>query len=263
MRSDTAHVLAWRRRLASLGVTQPFKQAHREIYVVTDAERATATYSNRFAGHIVEQHRFRALCQARGWSCPAFGAWDPDTGRPMKRLPDRDLQIELWVEPLETAMDEETYQFLYLVTAQVQFLTAKGEARALEQVDPVLFSELMRDCDLFVGVTSIGSTPDWTSDLDGQLGDYWSKAAFGALSEAGKTRRAVLEDLLPGLAIATAAVWMSATCWSRASSAPIASTWARPTSRCSRATATSASSRTAPHRARACGCRSKATTRWR
>src|SRR5262249_9485364 len=50
--AEAAGVLAWRHRLASLGITQPFKQAHREIYVLTDAERGTRTYSNRFAAHI-------------------------------------------------------------------------------------------------------------------------------------------------------------------------------------------------------------------
>jgi hypothetical protein len=202
MQSDTGHVLAWRGRLAKLGITQPFKQAHREIYVLTDAERTTGTYSNRFAGHIVEQHRFRALCQARGWNCPAFGGWDPGTGRPLKRLPERALQVEFWVEPVETAVDEETFQFRYLATDQVRFVTPAGEAVALEEVDRVLFSELMRDCDLFVGVTSIGSDPGFAARDDAQFGQYWNEAAFGALSEAGKTRRAVLEDLLPGLAIA-------------------------------------------------------------
>ena len=79
MQSEASDVLAWRQRLAHLGITQPFKQAHREIYVLTDAERETHTHSNRFAGHIVQQHLFRALCQARGWSAPAFGGWDPAT----------------------------------------------------------------------------------------------------------------------------------------------------------------------------------------
>lgn len=41
--------------------------AHREIYVLTDAERTTRVYSNRFAAHIVRQHQFNALCAARGW----------------------------------------------------------------------------------------------------------------------------------------------------------------------------------------------------
>jgi hypothetical protein len=200
MQSDANHVLAWRQRLASLGVTQPFKQAHREIYVLTDAERETHSYSNRFAGHIVQQKQFRALCQARGWSCPAYGGWDPGDGRPMKRL--RDLQVEFWVEPIEGALDQQDFQFPYLSTDQVRFANGEGEPIPLERVPPVLFSELMRDADLFVGVASIGNDPTWGDRGDGAYGDYWNRAAFGALSEAAKTRRAVLQDLLPGLKIA-------------------------------------------------------------
>jgi len=200
MQSDASHVLAWRQRLASLGVTQPFKQAHREIYVLTDAERQTHGYSNRFAGHVVQQKQFRALCQARGWSCPAYGSWDPGDGRPMKRL--RDLQIEFWVEPIEGEIDAQDFQFRYLSTDQVRFANGDGDPIALEQVPPVLFSELMRDADLFVGVASIGNDPTWGDRGDGAYGDYWNRAAFGALSEAAKTRRAVLQDLLPGLRIA-------------------------------------------------------------
>ena len=60
-------ITAWRRRLEELGITQPFKQAHREVYLLTDAERNTRTYSNRFAAHIIRQHQFNALCAARGW----------------------------------------------------------------------------------------------------------------------------------------------------------------------------------------------------
>jgi hypothetical protein len=203
MQSEAAHVLAWRRRLVSLEVTQPFKQAHREIYVLTDAERATNVYSNRFAGHVVEQRRFRALCQARGWACPAFGGWDPGNGRPLKRLADRELQVELWVEPIETAMNQESFQFEYLSTDQLRFVTPGGEPIALENVDPVLFSELMRDADLFVGVAGIGADPTWGDRGDDRFGEYWGRAAFGDLSETGKTRHTVLKDLLPGLGIAS------------------------------------------------------------
>ena len=203
MQSDTDVVLAWRQRLVKLGVTQPFKQAHREIYVLTDAERGTNTYSNRFAGHVVEQRRFRALCQTRGWACPAFGGWDPGGGRPLKRVPERKLQVEFWVEPIETAMNQENFQFDHLSTDQFRFVTADGDPIALQDVDPVLFSELMRDGDLFVGVAGIGADPTWGDRGDNRFGEYWTKAAFGDLSESGKTRHAVLKDLLPGLAIAS------------------------------------------------------------
>ncbi len=200
MQSEASHVLAWRRRLASLGITQPFKQAHREIYVLTDAERATQTYSNRFAGHVLQQHQFRALCQARGWSCPAYGSWDPGNGRPTKRLPR--LQVEFWVDPIEDSLDEQRFQFLQLSTDQVRFATQDGELVALEQVPPVAFSELMRDVDLFVSVANIGNDPSWGDRGAGNYGEYWNAAAFGPLSETAKTRHAVLQDLLPGLSIA-------------------------------------------------------------
>ena len=60
-------ILGWRGWLDRREVIQPFKQAHREVYILTDAERRTRTYSNRFAAHILRQHQFHALCAARGW----------------------------------------------------------------------------------------------------------------------------------------------------------------------------------------------------
>jgi hypothetical protein len=38
---NVEEVVAWRRRIESAGVVQPFKQGHREVYLVTDAERRT------------------------------------------------------------------------------------------------------------------------------------------------------------------------------------------------------------------------------
>jgi len=67
IRSGLQEILSWRAWLEDHGVRQPFKQAHREIYLLTDAERQTGTYSNRFAGHIVRQHQLAALCRERGW----------------------------------------------------------------------------------------------------------------------------------------------------------------------------------------------------
>jgi hypothetical protein len=202
MQSDAGHVQAWRRQLAHLGITQPFKQAHREIYVLTDAERETHIHSNRFARHIVQQHLFRALCQARGWSAPAYGSWDPGNNRPLKRLPAAGLQVEFWVDPIEESLAQEQFRFLHLKTDQVRFATSAGEPVPLERIPPVLFSELMRDVDLFVSVASIGNDPAWGARADGAHSDYWSATAFGDLTATARTRHAVLRDLLPGLTIA-------------------------------------------------------------
>jgi hypothetical protein len=201
MQSEPAHVLAWRRCLMCLGIIQPFKQAHREIYVLTDAERTTHVYSNRFAGHIVEQHLFRALCQARSWNCPTFGGWDNGGGQPLKRFPDLRMQVEFWVGPVETNLDER-YQFRHLLTDKVCFRRIGGELVPLQDVDPVLFSELMRDADLFVGVSSIANDPSWVDRGEHGFEDYWGATAFGELTATGEIRHAVLKDLLPGLSIA-------------------------------------------------------------
>jgi hypothetical protein len=60
-------ITAWRNWLTEHEVRQPFKQAHREVYILTDAERNTQVYSNRFAAHVLKQHQFNALCAARNW----------------------------------------------------------------------------------------------------------------------------------------------------------------------------------------------------
>jgi hypothetical protein len=76
---------------------QPFKQAHREIYLLTDAERTTDIYSNRFAAHVLKQHQLNALCQQRGWKYALMGNWDCDS-TPTFVDPVLGWRVELWVE---------------------------------------------------------------------------------------------------------------------------------------------------------------------
>ncbi|HAP62301.1 MAG TPA: DUF4132 domain-containing protein, partial [Cytophagales bacterium] len=65
-------------------------------------------------------------------------------------------------------------------------------------------SEIMRDVDLFVGVASVGNDPAWR-DSGGErvdrYGDYWAQYSFGDLNEVAKTRKTVLEKLVPRLKI--------------------------------------------------------------
>jgi hypothetical protein len=80
-----------------------------------------------------------------------------------------------------------------------------GDDEPIELADvPLLaLTEAMRDVDLFVGVTSIGSDPEWLDRGEGRrFENYWTSFAFGELTEAGKVRHEVLERLLPKLAIA-------------------------------------------------------------
>jgi len=198
--AEAAHVLAWRRRLTTLGITQPFKQAHREIYVLTDAERQTETYSNRFAAHVIRQHQFKALCDQRGWRYHLMGDWDSHN-TPTRLLPDQHLAVEFWVNPLPDAETTPSGIYTLIATDQVRF--HDGEHITLASVPPLLFSELMRDVDLFVGVASVGNDPGWADGGPrGAYQTYWTSYAFGALSQSAKTRAEVLAELLPTLVIA-------------------------------------------------------------
>ena len=92
-----------------------------------------------------------------------------------------ELQAEFWVEPIEELARQDRVQVSAPSTDQVRFANGDGEPIALEQIPPVLFSELMRDVDLFVGVASIGNDPAWGDRGAGNYGEYWSAAAFGPL----------------------------------------------------------------------------------
>lgn len=223
-----ADVLAWRDWLEKREVIQPFKQAHREIYLLTDAERRTGTYSNRFAAHILRQHQFNALCAARGWKNKLRLMVD-DTYPPASRLlPQWNLRAEYWVEGAGTEYGTDTNEsgvYLYLATDQVRFYsidaaqlrahaggggyterwnpTGDDEPLPLDRVPPLVFSEIMRDVDLFVGVASVGNDPNWADGgPGGQYRDYWQSYSFGELSATAQTRRTLLERLIPRLKIA-------------------------------------------------------------
>jgi hypothetical protein len=221
-----AEVLAWRDWLERREIVQPFKQAHREVYLLTDAERRTETYSNRFAAHILGQHQFHALCGARGWKNKLRLMVD-DVYPPASRLlPQWNLRAEFWIEGAGAEYGRDTNPagvYNYLATDQVRFYefgtpqarahaggggydqrTEEGESPLpLEQIPPLVFSEIMRDVDLFVGVASVGNDPTWSDGgPDGRYVAYWQKYSFGELGATAQTRKALLERLIPRLKIA-------------------------------------------------------------
>ena len=221
-------VLAWRSWLAELEIRQPFKQAHREVYLLTDAERTTRVYSNRFAAHVLKQHQFNALCAARGWKNNLRLMVDDEYPPATRRLPAHGLRAEFWVEGLGENYGTDTTEagtYLYVATDQVRFYPqgarenwahAGGggygpgvqgageivEPLALEEVPPLVFSEVMRGADLFVGVASVGNDPTWSDGgPEGRYRNYWTSYSFGELSATARTRKEVLEKLVPRLKI--------------------------------------------------------------
>ena len=172
IRSGVQTVLSWRCWLEDHGVRQPFKQAHREVYLLTDAERQTETYSNRFAAHIVRQHQFAALCRERGWHFTLMGNWD-SANTPYLELPRYNLRAEFGVDSEEEGEISGHNVYLTISTDRVQFfpiepkprrfqITRRAPARLADI--PAVFSEVMRDIDLLVALPVSGSDPAWGAE---------------------------------------------------------------------------------------------------
>lgn len=223
--ASTETILRWRQWLIEHQIQQPFKQAHREVYLLTPAEESTQSYSNRFAAHILKQHIFHALCGQRGWKNKLRLMVDDDAPPPMRMLTQYGIRAEFWVGGLgQDITDSAT--FLYVGTDQVRFYPEQAalnyahvgggidyhpdrrhgtemDPLPVDQIPALVFSEIMRDVDLFVGVASVGNDPTWSDGgRDGLYRGYWYGYSFGTLNASAQTRRQVLETLIPRLKIA-------------------------------------------------------------
>lgn len=208
--ASTDEVLAWRTLLERRQLRQPLKQAFREVYLLTPPEERTRTYSNRMAAHILKQHQFNSLAKLRGWRYSLMGAYDKgyESDAAQLSLPAHDLRAEFWVSEVNSdGAWNDTGIWYYVSTDQLRFTRLAGEeALPLTDIPPLVFSEVMRDVDLFVGVASVGNDPLWR-DGGGlvQYRNYWESYSFGELSEVAKTRKMALQRLVPRLRIAKVA----------------------------------------------------------
>lgn len=208
--STLDNVKAWREFLLKYEIKQPIKQAFREVYILTDAEINTKTYSNRMAAHVIRQHQFNSLAKTRGWKYSLLGAYDDGRANEVAQLSlsEYGMRAEFWVNEVNAdGAFNDTGIWNYVATDQVRFIkTETGEPVNLVDVPKIPFAEVMRDVDLFVGVASVGNDPTWR-DNGGMPAyrDYWQSYSFGELSEIAKNRKETLARLLPRLKIASVA----------------------------------------------------------
>ncbi|WP_329332652.1 DUF4132 domain-containing protein [Streptomyces sp. NBC_00663] len=199
IRADAETVRAWRDRLVDGELRQPFKQAFREIYRLTPAEEETRLHSNRFAAHLVHYRRMRGLFRARGWTSRLLGPWDGGDGDEATRT----LVAGGWRARFSHAFVDWADDDPVASTDRVRFdrrVDGRWREAPLAEVPSLVFSEAMRDVDLFVGVTSIAADPDWTEQ--GPARAYWERAGFADLTETAEARRDALTRILPRLKIA-------------------------------------------------------------
>lgn len=219
---------AWRDRLDRQALQQPFPQVWREVYLLTDAERTTRTYTNRWSGHILRQHQAMELARANGWSATHQTGFDSSRSTPWQLvIPAHGLVASYWVEGFGGAGGNGDFSpggaFTHITTDRMLFHRTRGgngrdanrasdgEAIALDTLPPVVFSEVMRCGDLFTAIASIGNDPEWLdrgadaeapNDWRRRTNAYWHDANSGPLQQSGQSRRAVLERIIPRLKIA-------------------------------------------------------------
>jgi Domain of unknown function (DUF4132) len=201
LRAGVEEVRAWRDLLTQRRLRQPFKQAFREVYLLTPAEVATETYSNRFAAHIVHYRQLYALLRSRGWTTTMLGPWDGGSTADSHRV----LAGGQWRIGLRLNYLEHQPEGIECAgTDQLWFdRMTDGAWRTvpLAQIPEIVFSEALRDVDLFVSVTSIATDPNWT-DRGPQYAGYWRDASFAELTAVAKMRRSALARIIPRTKIA-------------------------------------------------------------
>jgi hypothetical protein len=202
-----AEVAAWRDLLVVRQIRQPFKQAFREVYRLTPAEETTETYSNRYAGHILHYPQARALMTARRWGSNFLGPFDGGYNGLAKRdFPTARIRAEFYHDAVETEAIREAVR--HCTTDQVRFYPMGPGPQAvarLVDVSATVFSEAMRDVDLFVGVSSVAADQNWQDAGPDRRPPFEALIAAGfheELTSSARVRRDVLERILPGLAIA-------------------------------------------------------------
>ncbi|MFC7648545.1 DUF4132 domain-containing protein [Streptosporangium lutulentum] len=214
IRETAEEVRAWRDHLLEHGVRQPYKQAFREVYLLTPAEERTRVYSNRFAGHVLRYGQAKALLNQRGWTGLSIGHWDYECdggqGEAFKELSGWHARWGMHITGSPEADGWGTASFC--ASEQIAFYRDERELSAygmvgnhvghvgapLAEVPPLVLSEVLRDADLAVGVTSVGLDQQATGGHEA----YWNSYGFGELTETAETRRDALARLLPRLRIA-------------------------------------------------------------
>ncbi len=186
-----------------------------------------SSYSNRYAAHVIKQHQFNALCALRGWKNQLRLMVDAEYPPTTLSLPRWGLRAEFWVEGIGQNYGNDTNEsgvYLRLSTDQVRFYRIEATQRMahaggggyhpghrnqdaepvpLEEIPPLVLSEVLRDVDMFVGVASVGNDPTWNDGgPEGRYREYWQNYSFGDLNASAKTRKDALQRLLPRLKIA-------------------------------------------------------------
>jgi len=152
-----ANVLSdWQRFVVKQEIVQPFKQAFRELYIVTPAEVDAKDTSRRFDGQVVDASVAGRLLQGRLWS---LGDWEcPESER---IFPKQKITASIEFRDVGHYFSENSE----VTIGEIQFRSSDGVID-LATVNPLVFSEVMRDADLVAGVAQVTEDDQrWSTEV--------------------------------------------------------------------------------------------------
>ncbi len=212
--SEPDVVVQWQSYILNNEISQPFKQAYREIYRLP-VDGSEQKQVDDFAGHMLFPNVLHAVATGRKWKQVRGGAWDGGSEiEATKTYKDYSIMAYFDIEPDEEAGSELNGMHYAVRSKQLSFLKQnndndyedfseedryyQGDAVSLSLVPQIIYSETMRDIDIFISSANVFHQKNWDNP---NSRNQWIKECFGELSESGIIRKQVLSELLPKLAI--------------------------------------------------------------
>ncbi len=149
---------AWQHLVFSKKIVQPFKQVFREIYIPTPDE-AEQNESLRYSGYQIQVKQAAAALRSRGWSADYEGGL-------RKVFYRQGISVELYAKAnWFTPADVEAPAIEYVSFSS----TRSDKQQKIADIDPILYSEVMRDVDMTVSIAFIGGVDPETGNSTKEL----------------------------------------------------------------------------------------------
>jgi len=149
---------AWQHTVFNKKIVQPFKQIFREIYIPTPAE-AEQSESLRYSGYQIQVKQAAAALRSRGWSADYEGGL-------RKVFYRQGISVELYAKAnWFTPADVEAPAIEYVSFSS----TRSYKQLKIAEIDPILYSEVMRDVDMTVSIAFVGGVDPETGNSTKEL----------------------------------------------------------------------------------------------
>ncbi|OYV05769.1 MAG: hypothetical protein CFE26_09855 [Verrucomicrobiales bacterium VVV1] len=150
---------AWRSHCFDKEIVQPLRQIFREFYALAPAEIVSSSESHRFVGHLLATGPLGGLMKTRGWNSAGF-----DFPQPRKSFGALGLKAFFEVNDCGHYLTETQT----VTSGVVYFEDTTGQRLPLETIPETVFSEVMRDVDLFVSVAQTAGDHESSKELIAQ-----------------------------------------------------------------------------------------------